>query len=305
MRSARRARWIAVLGGLVAAAAIGSSSAQIQTEYTNNFKFNAGQSVQPVFEGWSRAADGRVSMHFGYLNRNWVERPHVPVGPDNQIEPGGPDWGQPTYFYNRTHRNLFTVNVPADWGRTQELVWTVTVNGKTERAVGWLQPEWEIDPVGGAQQGGRTDEEYVRNAPPAITIAPVPAARRLSPVTLTTTVADDGLPIPRGRRKPAVGQETPPTLRGGTDAPVNVPALAPPPSVERPQGLSVSWIVWRGPADVAFDPAYAVPADGGTSTTARFARPGEYVLRATANDGSKVGHAQVPVMVAGAESAGR
>jgi hypothetical protein len=34
----------------------------------------------------------------------------------------------------------------ADWGK-KELVWTVTIHGKTERAVGWLQPEWERSPL--------------------------------------------------------------------------------------------------------------------------------------------------------------
>ena len=69
---------------------------------TNNFKYNSGQDVQPVFEGWSRNADGGFAMHFGYLNRNWAEELAIPVGPDNSVEPGGPDRGQPTFFYTRT-----------------------------------------------------------------------------------------------------------------------------------------------------------------------------------------------------------
>ncbi len=137
-----------------------------QAEYTNNFKYNSGQGVQPVFEGWSWAPDGSINMHFGYLNRNYVQEPAIPVGANNNIQPGGPDRGQPTYFYARTQRNMFTVNIPKDWDKKRELIWTVTVNGKTERAVGWLQSEWEIDPVGGAGTGGRTDEEYVKNKPP-------------------------------------------------------------------------------------------------------------------------------------------
>src|SRR5215210_4095076 len=83
-----------------------------QGEFINNFKYNSGQSVQPVFEGWSWATDGSINMHFGYLNRNWVEEPNIPVGPNNNIQPGGPDRGQPTYFYTRTQRNLFTINIP-------------------------------------------------------------------------------------------------------------------------------------------------------------------------------------------------
>jgi hypothetical protein len=47
----------------------------------------------------------------------------------------------------------------------------------------------------------------------------------------------------------------------------------------------VRWFVFRGPADVVFDPAYAKPEDGKATTTARFSVAGEYVLRASADDG--------------------
>jgi hypothetical protein len=305
---------IIACAGLVALAAASiqqTSARQAGQEYTNNFKYNSGQSVQPVFEGWSRVADGSFNLHFGYLNRNWSQQLHVPIGVNNNIQPGGPDRGQPTYFYTRTQRNLFTVNVPRDWNRTRPVVWTVVANGKPETASGWLQAEWEIDPVGGAAQGGNTDEEFVKNKPPTVRIAPVTGAKVNNPVPLSVTVADDGLPVQRPRGKPAVGQETPPTLRGGTDAPTNVPEAAPPRNREapaaggeaaaRPQGLSVSWIVWRGPDDVAFSPRFAGPKDGVAVTNARFTQPGEYVLRASATDGSKSTPATVSIRVSGVD----
>ncbi len=89
--------------------------------------------------------------------------------PNNSIEPGGPDRGQPTFFYTRTQRNLFSVSVPRDFGK-KELIWTITANGKTQKAFGWLQPEWEIDPAGGATAGGQTSPELRNNKPPTITI---------------------------------------------------------------------------------------------------------------------------------------
>jgi hypothetical protein len=285
------------------------ASAPLAQEFTNNFKYNSGQSVQPVFEGWSWAPDGSINMHFGYLNRNYVEEPSIPVGPNNNITPGGPDRGQPTYFYARTQRNLFTVNVPKDWDRKRELIWSVTVNGKSERAVGWLQPEWEIDPVGGAGAGGGdTDPERAANKAPSIRINAVPPATVSAGASLVANVADDGLPKPRPRQKPAVGQETPPTLQGGVEAPVNVPAVAsrvqreaPPgaaPGEAAPRaGLSVSWIVWRGPADVTFVPRSAPAADGRTMTSARFTKAGEYVLRATVTDTFKTASSDVTVTV--------
>ena len=52
-----------------------------------NFLFSSGQTIQPFFEGWAHNPDGSFEMHFGYLNRNYVEELHVPIGADNRIEP--------------------------------------------------------------------------------------------------------------------------------------------------------------------------------------------------------------------------
>jgi hypothetical protein len=305
-RFVTRAGALACMVVFLAALDTPAPSAQ-QGEFTNNFKFNVGQSVQPIFEGWSWAADGSINMHFGYLNRNWVEQPYLPIGPNNTIEPGGPDRGQPTFFYTRTQRNLFTVTVPKNWGPTQELIWTLTVNGKTEKAYGWLQKEWEIDPVGGAGGGGgNTDPERLKNKPPTIAIEPVARIKFPASAPLVAAVTDDGLPKPRERGKPAVGQETPPTLRGGTDAPVNVPLGgsdgrnqpgAGGGGQQAPQGLRVSWIVWRGPIEATFEPRSAQVEDGKALTTAIFTKPGEYVLRASATDGQKSSSGQVKVVV--------
>ncbi len=302
-----------VLGALATGAVIvllSGAAPSAQEQFTNNFKYNTGQSVQPIFEGWSWAPDGSINLHFGYLNRNYVQAPTVPVGANNSIQPGGPDRGQPTFFYSRTHRNLFTVNVPKDWDRKREVIWSITVNGKAEKAVGWLQAEWEIDPVGGAGAGGGdTDPERKMNQAPAITVDPLAPVTLPGVATLMATITDDGLPKPRPRSKPAVGQETPPTLQGGVDAPVNVPAVAAaatretPPGASpgaagaRPLGLSVSWIVWRGPAAAAFSPQLVEPKDTKAVTTATFSAPGEYVLRARVTDTFKVMTEDVKVTV--------
>ena len=67
-------------------------------------RFDAGQDIQPIFEGWSRNDDGSYLFHFGYINRNYREQPNVAIGPANYFSPGDPDRGQPTYFYPRTQR---------------------------------------------------------------------------------------------------------------------------------------------------------------------------------------------------------
>jgi hypothetical protein len=256
-----------------------------------NFRFNSGQPVQPIYEGWQRnPADGSISMFFGYINRSYAQDLSIPVGLDNSFAPGPADHGQPTLFYSRIHRQAFSVKLPAVWGKTQELTWTVTANGVTLKAVGWMQPEWEIDAV----TAGQTQNAEARaNKPPAMAIE-VPATASLSDkLTLTATVTDDGLPKPRAKKSVAIGQESPPTLQSLPDdpeIPTNVPDAYDPGRVRRgdgPQGLRVSWIVWRGPAAVVFAPqaGAAVTADKAV-VTAAFRQPGTYVLRARASDGA-------------------
>ena len=65
-------------------------------------RFDAGQDVQPIYEGWIRNDDGSFTLHFGYLNRNYREQPSIPIGPNNFFSPETQDRGQPTYFYPRT-----------------------------------------------------------------------------------------------------------------------------------------------------------------------------------------------------------
>ena len=185
--------------------------------------------------------------------------------------------------------------MPADFG-TQELVWTLTVHGRTEQAVGWLQPEWEIDPTTGGRAQG---EEARRNVAPTLALSAPASASLSGKLTLSASVSDDGLPTPRGtrqlQRNRAVGQEIPPILvppEGTPEPPTNLPQLnvnargrqsRPTP----PDGLSVSYIVWRGPAGVAFDPPFAKVEDGSAATAATFTQPGDYVLQGRAYDGNK------------------
>jgi hypothetical protein len=268
----------------------------------NSFKFNVGQGVQPIFEGWAKNPDGTFSMYFGYLNRNYVETLVLPVGPDNKIEPGVLDRGQPTVFNTRIQRKQFSVTVPKDWGK-KELVWSVTVRGTTERAVAWLQPEWEIDPV---YAGKTRSEESLKNTPPKMLLDVRSAVSLPSPLTLTATVQDDGLPVPRKPRQQsaaAAAQSQPPTLKplpNQAEVPVNVPSVASgnrPRGAQTPQGPVVNWIVWRGPAAVTFDAIPAPVKEGKAVATAIFTTPGTYVLRARANDGELTDEKDVTVTV--------
>src|SRR5262245_14818196 len=77
--------------------------------------FPSGQNIAPVYEGWEQNPDGSFNFLFGYFNRNFEEEIDVPIGPDNTIEPGAPDQGQPTHFYPRRSRFIFRIRVPKDF----------------------------------------------------------------------------------------------------------------------------------------------------------------------------------------------
>src|SRR6185436_6148117 len=136
--SSRTSRAVLGLALALSLAALLSPAATAQTRYAS------GQNVVPVFEGWERNPDGSFTMVFGYMNRNYEEEVDVPVGPDNAVEPGDIDQGQPAHFYARRQQYVFRIRVPKDWGK-KDLVWTIRSRGKTEKAYGTLMPTWEID----------------------------------------------------------------------------------------------------------------------------------------------------------------
>ena len=109
--------------------------------------YNSGQNVAHGYEGWEEEADGTKYFLFGYMNRNWEEEPDVPVGPENGFSPGPADQGQPTHFLPRRNRFVFRVKVPATFSVKDELVWTLTTNGKTEKAYASLREDYKVDDV--------------------------------------------------------------------------------------------------------------------------------------------------------------
>src|SRR3984893_7641933 len=90
----------------------------------------SGTNITGAFEGWFKNPDGSFNLLLGYFNRNTKQELDVPIGPNNRIEPGGPDRGQPTHFMLGRQYGLFAVNVPADFG-TKKITWTLVANGKT------------------------------------------------------------------------------------------------------------------------------------------------------------------------------
>ena len=82
---------------------------------------DAGMGITPAFEGWYPNEDGTFTLLIGYFNRNAKQTLDIPIGPNNRIEPGGPDMGQPTYFGVRRNWGVFAITVPKDFGSTKRL----------------------------------------------------------------------------------------------------------------------------------------------------------------------------------------
>ncbi|MBM3777495.1 MAG: hypothetical protein FJW23_04535 [Acidimicrobiia bacterium] len=299
-RCARRA--VAALFVLAAAAPGGAQT-----------QFLRGQNVQPVFEGWLRNADGSFTLVFGYLNRNYVEELHVPVGENNFFRPGEADRGQPAYFYTRRQQFVFEVRVPADFGNG-DLVWTLTHNGGTSTAIGNLLPAAEIDEgvykvnrnAGGNH--GRTTRELEPNLRPSVEVTGNQHVSVTFPgaVSLTVAARDDGEPGPRpggGHSEGPANSRGPgpeafnPTLVVRQGGPISQDLVKAAAAYET--GLAITWLHYRGAGTVTFEPqVLSVPKHNGTvSTTARFSAPGTYVLRAVADDGVLKTSADVTVTV--------
>ncbi len=303
---------LAVSGGAPATAQINSRDVPIATQPQQ--RFSRGQDVQPIFEGWTPRDDGGYTFHFGYLNRNYAERPNVPVGEANFFSPGEPDRGQPTYFYPRINRYQFEVVVPSSFPQDGELVWELTTHGSTQYAYGWLQAEWEID-VNTITSNNRTgfgrgvDQLYGNGWPSVSVEASRSSVEVGQPVTLTARMTDDDLPNPVDEPDPdAPPRRRDPTLVAPDDAPEipdNIPQYTKP--GPKRNHLSVRWLVFRGGADATFEPygyhewEEGMPGDGWTSgtfeSTVTFDEPGTYTLRAFASDAMLIVHGNVTITV--------
>ena len=260
----------------IVAAGVLASAQQLPSEPQRQF----GTSITGAFEGWFANRDGSRTFLVGYLNRNNSQAVDVPIGPNNHIDPGGPDMGQPTHFLPGRHWGMFAITVPADFKTAdQRLTWTIVANGQPTTIPLRLNPDYNINPF---------TDVAVRNTPPTLRLAEQgpsiqgPLAFLSSAVTRTTRV---GTPLAL-----AAWTEDDAKFASGTMAlPKNLPAP-----------VRVYWSMFRGPSPVAFDrenPANEILAGGGVNApfrgkataTATFSAPGDYVLQVTANDFSGEG----------------
>jgi hypothetical protein len=241
-----------------------------------------GSSVTGAYDGWYRDKDGTLRLLVGYFNRNTQQDLDIPIGPDNRIEPGGPDQGQPTHFQTGHQWGVFTIAVPKDFGN-KKLTWTIVANHQTNIITLHTRPEWVLEPFRDAASGNTPPVLKFEQAGRTFTGPPAAVAAQYTtalpdPLTLTTWVTDEG---------PTINVELPPTTepagpergRGGRGRAVG--------GINGP--LVIAWSVFRGPGSVTFDkPRPPIDrANGGKATaTATFSTPGEYLLRLQANDAS-------------------
>ena len=257
---------------------------QLPTELPQ-VRFNSGQDIVPYFEGWLRNPDGTFDLVFGYFNRNWKQELAIPAGPENKVEPNGPDAGQPTYFLPRRQRWVYRLRVPADFGN-KEVTWTITANGKTETAYGNLLAAQEINDRVVRSNGNLDPGEGDPNEPPSLTVPRTQTATLGNPLTLSATIRDDGLPKPRAPRTPR------PATPGGFGAQVDRADAGP------SRGLTVTWLQYAGPAQAILEKTGAIPVTNSqAATTVRFTQLGTYRLRAIANDGALSTTADVVITV--------
>ena len=121
-----------------------------------------GQGVTPAYEGWFYDKDGSTRLLIGYFNRNTKQELDIPIGPNNRIEPGGPDLGQPTHFLTGRQFGVFAIKVPKDFG-TNQLTWTLVVNGQTNVIPVHIKPDWVVEPF---------EDAGSKNTPPVIRFQP-------------------------------------------------------------------------------------------------------------------------------------
>jgi len=231
-----------------------------------------GSSVTGAFEGWLYNRDGSQSFLVGYFNRNTKQELDIPVGPNNRIEPGGPDLGQPTHFLAGRQWGVFAIKVPKDFG-SKELTWTLVTNGQTNTITMHTRPDWIVSPF---------EDPASKNTPPVLrfessvaTFAGPPSGIASNytatvgvPLELAVVATDEG---------PKVNVPDPASSRRARGSSGNAPPA--------PPRLAVSWSVFRGPGAVAFGEAKpAIDKEGRASTSATFSMPGEYILRLQAND---------------------
>jgi hypothetical protein len=231
-----------------------------------------GDSVTGAYEGWFYQPDGSRAFLVGYYNRNSREEVDIPIGPNNHIDPGGPDMGQPTHFLTGRQWGMFIVPTPKTFKVTDSFVWTIVANGESTSIPLRTTPDYVMSPF---------SEIAVGNTPPVVKFDPAgntiqgPVGTLAMAPTLTGSVS---APVPL-----VVWASDDQKYTSGTSAPLS----------QQRSPVTMTWSKYRGPGNVTFDkakpaveklPTGPLKFNGKATATAKFSEPGDYVLHLSTND---------------------
>lgn len=273
------ARLCLLAGTVACGASLLAQGVQLPSEPGGKF----GRSITGAYEGWYDAADGNHVFLVGYYNRNLAQEVDIPVGPNNRIEPGGPDLGQPTHFLPGRQVGVFTVTVPKSFAPDQKLTWTIVDNGVTTSIPLRLKADYNVSPFEDAAVGNTPPVLKFEDSGPSVQ-GPVASVARAA---VRTASVNTPLPLPLFANDDA-------KYTSGTNAPMRG---------SRPVVVAL-WSKYRGPGAVTFEPSTGKPTletitggqvgqpyAGKGVVTATFSQPGEYVLHVVGNDYSGAGGA--------------
>lgn len=268
----RYRRWVVAAGlASVTTWAIGAGAQAPQTTLPLDPQRERGASITPAYEGWYPNSDGSFSMLLGYYNRNTKEALDIPVGPNNRVEPGGPDQGQPTHFEFGRQWGVFVVKVPKDFG-AKAITWTIVANGDAQSVPFTLNKGYPISPYKELGMGNQPPVLAFSQGGAKVTGPPMAVSASFTgtvnqPVAISVWVED-----PKSPNEVEV-----PGLGRGFVAKV----------------ATISLHKFRGPGKVTFDKARIPASTQGEkiSASATFDAPGEYLVRVQANDESGEGGA--------------
>jgi hypothetical protein len=249
------------LPGVVPGSAVEAQQVQPRPELPLAPVTPRGNFVAPYFDGFIRHEDGSRTFSFAYLNRNQSETIHIPIGPDNYLEPEEFNGHQPTHFYvvnyggfgGPRERGAFAVHVPADY--QGDVVWHLRSPGGQEASVPGrsITPAYELSVT---PQAAGSLRPYVRFSP-------------------------DGEP---GFGPMGVFHEEEFTTAVGE--PITLAVWGEDRGERDPTALNMTWQIHQGPAGstaefdprtLRFDTEGEAANQGVTQVT--FDTPGEYVLR--------------------------
>jgi hypothetical protein len=208
------------------------------------------------------------------MNRNQDQTFDVPIGPNNSVDPGGPDFGQPTHFEVGRNYGVFTLTVPKDFG-TKRLTYTINVNNQPQTITLGLPNGYQVEPFMRSDTGNTPPVVKLDPKGPELKGPPRGVAQTLTatvgePVTLTLYATDKGNTISQqDQTAPASSATATTTARGALVA----AALAARGRGARGAGAPVAAAGDNPAQDPAAADAAPLPdVPGATATTARGAR---------------------------------